>query len=460
MNQNKRESASFRDPSGFLFWREGVLYRQVNLSYQDDYTLLMKSGLYQNLVDDDLLIPHEEVNAEPYDSENVYRVICPERIPFISYPYEWSFGQLKDAALTTLALQKHALKYEMSLKDSSAYNIQFWRGKPILIDSLSFEKYEESKPWVAYRQFCQHFLAPLALMSLRDVRLNQLLRTYIDGIPLDLASKLLPFRTRFNFPLLTHIHLHAVTQRRYAGKKIDLDSSTRVVNKTGMLGILSSLESIIRKLNWNPEETEWADYDSTHNYTDASIEHKKQIVTTYLERVRPETVWDLGANTGIFSRLASKQMIHTVAFDIDPGAVELNYRQSVADKEQNLLPLLLDLTNPSPNLGWHNQERRSLFKRDSPDLLLALALVHHLAIANNVSLEQIARFMADLAQWLVIEFVPKEDPQTQRLLSSRKDIFVDYTQERFEEVFGTYFQIADSMVINNSGRILYLMKRI
>jgi len=148
MTQNKRESASFRDPSGFLFWREDVLYRQVNLCYQDDYALLMKSGLYQKLVDDSLLIPHEEVNAEPYDSEKAYRVICPERIPFISYPYEWSFGQLKDAALTTLALQKHALAHDMSLKDSSAYNIQFWRGKPILIDSLSFEKYEEGKPWV------------------------------------------------------------------------------------------------------------------------------------------------------------------------------------------------------------------------------------------------------------------------------------------------------------------------
>jgi len=158
------------------------------------------------------------------------------------------------------------------------------------------------------------------------------------------------------------------------------------------------------------------------------------------------------------SRLASQQMIHTVAFDIDPGAVELNYRQSVADKEQYLLPLILDLTNPSPNLGWHNQERGSLFKRSTPDLLLALALVHHLAIANNISLEHIARFMADLAQWLVIEFIPKEDPQTQRLLSSREDIFEDYTRKRFEEIFSIYFQITDSVVIKNSDRTLYLMK--
>ena len=460
MRQNKRESASFRDPSGFLFWREGVLYRQVNLSYQDDYALLMKSGLYQNLVDDGLLIPHEEVNNEPYAPEKAYRVIRPERIPFISYPYEWCFGQLKDAALTTLAIQKHALAHGMSLKDSSAYNIQFRCGKPILIDTLSFEIYEDGKPWVAYRQFCQHFLAPLALMSYRDVRLSQLLRIYIDGIPLDLASKLLPFRTRLKFPLLAHIHFHAAAQKRYAGQKVDSPVSGKEMNITGMLGILSSLDTIVKQLKWNPEGTAWVDYDSTHNYADSSLEHKKKIVTSYLDRVRPETVWDLGANTGIFSRLASQRMIHTVAFDFDPGVVELNYRQSVADKEQYLLPLLLDLTNPSPNLGWHNQERRSLFKRGSADMLLALALVHHLAITNNVPLEQIARFMADLGHWLVIEFVPKDDPQTQKLLASREDIFGDYSQERFEEVFGTYYQIDDSVVIKNSNRTLYLMKKI
>ena len=459
MKQNKRESASFRDPSGFLFWRDGVLYRQVNRTYQYDYIFLMKSGLYQSLEDDGLLIPHQEVSIEPYKPEKAYRVICPEKIPFISYPYEWSFGQLKDAALTTLAIQKHALAFGMSLKDSSAYNIQFRRGKPILVDTLSFETYKDGMPWTAYRQFCQHFLAPLALMSYNDVRLSQLLRIFIDGIPLDLASELLPIRTRFKFPLLTHLHLHAAAQKRYAGQKVDLSSPRQEVKKTGLLGILSSLESIVRQLNWNPDKTVWADYDSTHNYPDASVKHKKQIVTAYLDQVCPETVWDLGANTGVFSRLASQRKIHTVAFDFDPGVVELNYRQSVADKEEHILPLLLDLTNPSPNIGWHNQERHSLYKRGSADMLFALALVHHLAITNNVPLEKIACFLAELGHWLVIEFVPKDDPQTQKLLASRVDIFEDYSQKRFEEVFGTYYQIKDSVIIKDTARILYLMKR-
>ena len=213
---SQAHNASFRDPSGFLFSREGVLYRQVNQVYAADFTRLMDSGLYDKLIKAGLLIPHVESDLKPAQPELAFKVIRPERVPFISYPYEWSFGQLKDAALATLSIQKRALKLGMSLKDASAYNIQFYNGKPVLIDTLSFETYQEGEPWVAYRQFCQHFLAPLALMAYRDVRLSQLLRVYIDGIPLDLASELLPGRTRWNLGLATHIHLHASAQKRYA----------------------------------------------------------------------------------------------------------------------------------------------------------------------------------------------------------------------------------------------------
>ena len=188
MQTRSHVPGSFRDPSGFLFYRDGLVYRQVNSVYAELYEQLIGSGLYQALVDARLLIPHEEVEIEPAEPSNAYKIIQPEQLPFISYPYEWSFSQLKDAALTTLEIQKRALEYEMSLKDCSAYNIQFWGGKPVFIDTLSFEAYREGHPWVAYRQFCQHFLAPLALMGANDVRLNQLLRVYIECVPLDLAS--------------------------------------------------------------------------------------------------------------------------------------------------------------------------------------------------------------------------------------------------------------------------------
>ncbi|MBL6966690.1 MAG: SAM-dependent methyltransferase [Anaerolineales bacterium] len=459
MKLNKRESASFRDPSGFLYWQEGELYRQVNQKYQGDYEMLMESGLYQNLVDADLLIPHQEVEVEPYDAENAYRIIRPERVAFISYPYEWSFGQIKAAALLTLAIQQRAMAHGMSLKDSSAYNVQFWRGRPVLIDTLSFERYEEGLPWVAYRQFCQHFLAPLALMSYRDVRLNQLLRIYIDGIPLDLASRLLPPRTHFNFPLLSHIHIHAAAQQRYAGQKLELDHPRREVSKAGILGILSSLEAAIQKLAWQPAGTAWADYGVTHNYSESSLAHKKKIVDSFLDRIAPKNVWDMGANTGFFSRLSSQRGIPTLAWDIDPGAVELNYQQCIAEKDENLLPLILDLTNPSPNLGWHNHERLCIQERGSAEMVLALALVHHLAIANNIPLDQIARFFADLGNWLVIEFVPKHDPQTQKLLAVREDIFIEYTQSDFENAFSAYYKIQEVEQIFDSGRMMYLMQR-
>ncbi|MEN6436739.1 MAG: SAM-dependent methyltransferase, partial [Anaerolineaceae bacterium] len=197
MTKNNIHSASFRDPSGFLFWSDGILYRQVNVSYQTHYDALMQSGLYAQLIKRGHLVRHEEVDQKPAYPEIAYKVIAPEKVSFISYPYEWSFSELRDAALLTLEVCNLALEKGLVLKDASAYNIQFVDGRPVLIDTLSFEKYQEGAPWVAYRQFCQHFLAPLALMAYTDIRLSQLMRVYIDGIPLDLASKLLPGSTQW-----------------------------------------------------------------------------------------------------------------------------------------------------------------------------------------------------------------------------------------------------------------------
>ena len=456
---NNQLGASFRDPSGFLFTRDGVLYRQVNQSYASDYNRLMESELYEKLAKARLLIPHTEVDIPAADQSIAYRIIQPDRIAFISYPYEWAFSQLKDAALITLSLQKRALKAGMSLKDASAYNIQFKNSKALLIDTLSFETYQDGRPWVAYRQFCQHFLAPLALMAYVDIRLGQLLRVYIDGIPLDLASELLPGRTRFSFGLLTHIHLHASAQRRYAGKAVSQSHNGKGMSKQSMLGLIESLENTIKKLNWKPAGTEWGNYYDITNYSDSAFEHKKELILDWTTRVQPKLVWDLGANTGVFSRLSSERGIQTISFDIDPAAVELNYRQVKSAKEQNLLPLVLDLTNPSPALGWHNRERDSFTGRAPADLVLALALIHHLAISNNVPLPQLVDFFHDMGQWLVIEFVPKTDSQVQKLLASRLDIFDHYTRVDFETAFGMRFEVLEAVQVRESERFIYLMRR-
>ncbi len=460
MQATEKLSASFRDPSGFLFTRNGILYRQINRAYEKDYARLMDSGLYDKLVKAGLLIPHVETDQAPADAQRdaAFKVIQPERVPFISYPYEWSFSQLKDAALATLSIHKRAIKMGMSLKDASAYNIQFVRGKATLIDTLSFEVYKEGEPWVAYRQFCQHFLAPLALMAYCDVRLSQLMRVYIDGVPLDLASKLLPAKTKFNFGLLTHIHVHASAQKRYSDKAIEPRKGAMRVNQQAMIGLIESLESAVKKLTWKPAGTEWGDYYENTNYTDSAFEHKKQLVREWSLEKKPALVWDLGGNTGVFSREAASSDAFTVSFDIDPAAVEQNYRTVKSKKEQNILPLVLDLTNPSPSLGWDHTERDSFGARGPVDMALALAVIHHLAISNNVPLSQLASFFAARSKWLVIEFVPKSDSQVQKLLTSREDIFPNYTREGFEKAFSTCFTIHKSEVVRDSERILYLME--
>lgn len=457
---NNRVPSSFRDPNGFLFSHEGTLYRQVQKSYQNDYDLLMRSGLYQELVRKRLLIPHKEINHVPESSADVYKVIQPERIPFISYPYEWSFGELKDAALLTLEVQKIALIHGMSLKDASAFNIQFRGSEPVFIDTLSFERFQEGKPWVAYRQFCQHFLAPLCLMRYTDVHLGKLSQVYLDGVPLELASKLLPRRTFLWPSLLMHIHMHARYQQKYADTSL-LSTRPRkmgFISMHQMQALLEHLKQAVSRLYPRVQKTEWAEYYKATNYSDEAFLKKKEIVDQYIKQIQPKMVWDLGANTGVFSRVASDMGAYTVSFDIDPLVVEAHYRVTKKDANQRTLPLVLDFTNPSPAIGWASLERDSLTMRGKADLALALALIHHLAITNNVPFSFIASYFASLASYLVIEFVPKEDSNAQRLLRVREDIFPHYTREKFEEAFSEFFTIEGSVAIPGSKRIVYGMR--
>lgn len=456
MKANGIIDASFRDPSGFLFYQKGILYRQVNISYKDNYIYLMKSGLYKKLVDNELLIPHEEVKIEGECADNAYKIIKPALIPFISYPYEWSFTQLKHAALLTLDIQKIALEFGMTLKDSSAYNIQFRKGKPIFIDTLSFEMKIEGQPWVAYKQFCEHFLGPLALMCFKDVHLSQLLRICLNGIPLDLISSILPVRTYFMFPLLIHLHIHSKSQKMFHHKVIKESSS---IKNSSMIALIDNLYLGLLKLNLESKFTEWVDYYRQMNYSQNEFNQKKQLVSIFLDMINPKSLWDIGANTGVFSRIASKKGINTISFDNDHACVEKNYLTCVEEQETNILPLLMDFTNPSPAIGWQHNERLSLVERGPADTVLALAIIHHLAISNNLPLNKIAKFFFKICKSLIIEFVPKSDPQVRKLLSTRKDVFPNYTQESFEETFCRYFFIKKSINILDSGRTLYLMIR-
>jgi ribosomal protein L11 methylase PrmA len=456
--------ASFRDPSGFVYTRDGALYRQVNRVFEQRYRAFLDSGLYAELVEGRLLVPHREVSLELAASAGAVAVLEPERVEFISYPYEWSFGQLRDAALLTLGIQERALGRGLTLRDASAYNVQFVQGRPLFIDTLSFEPREPDAPWAGYRQFCEHFLVPLALMSRVDVRLSALLRSHLEGVPLDLGSRLLSRGTWFRPGLLFHVHLHATAQRRYADRGRDpversepSGAAKRGVSAQAALGLVRSLRGAIESLDWTPAGTEWADYTQDNNYSTDAARSKREAVIEFLRGLGARTAWDLGANTGEYSRAARQVVPSVVAFDLDPAAVERNYRRIKAEGETGILPLLLDLTNPSPAVGWAHGERLSLRQRGPADVLLALAVVHHLAIGHNLPLERVAAFLARLGRSLVIEFVPKTDSQVQRLLRDRPDIFPDYTREGFETAFRNHFRLERAVPVAESERILYLM---
>ena len=454
----ERHQSSFRDPSGFVVCHEGEFLRVVNPIYRSDYDLLMGSGLYRDLAAEKLLVTHEELPATNVPA-GAYKLLRSRQIPFFSYPYEWCFSQLKDAALATLAVQKAALDHGMSLKDASAYNIQFIAGRATLIDTLSFETLKVGEPWVAYHQFCRHFLAPLALMARSDVRLLQLFRIHLDGVPLDLAQNLLPASSRLSPWLLLHIHLHARSHRRSAGKTIKGRLPKRQFSQASFRGLLESLESAVRSLKFRGASEVWSQYYDATVTGGKYLQHKQELVGRYLEQARPATVWDLGANRGLFSFLAASKGAETFAFDGDHDCVEMAYQECRRRSEAHLLPLWLDLANPSPALGWANTERSSWLERAQPDLVMALALVHHLAIGNNLPLGHIADFFARLGRWLIVEFVPKDDENAQKLLQVREDIFSEYTEPCFAAEFARRFEILESQRIHDSARMLYLMRR-
>lgn len=451
-------AASFRDPSGVVFKRRNKLYRQVRTSYAQQYDQLIESGLYDALVAEKLLLQHAEVSSKGFNLDgSTYKLLSPNLVPFISYPYEWCFEQLRDAALSTLRIQKIALKYGMILKDASAYNIQFVGHQPLLIDTLSFEVYREGQPWLAYKQFCEHFLAPLVLMSYQHPGISKLLQSHIDGIPLKLAAILMPKKAWLKPSLIVHIVIHANTQKKYEGSALPQEVEKARLPKDRLEAIIDDLIETITSLKSPSDISEWSDYYSNNNYSSSAQDEKEKIIAEYLHHILPETCWDLGANTGAYSWLAASMGIQTVSMDLDPACVEANYKHCKDRDCNKILPLVMDLSNPSPSIGWANEERMSLAQRGPADAAMALALIHHLAIGNNVPLERIGKFLATICRHLIIEFVPKSDSQVQRLLSTRKDVFSDYSQEEFEAQFAKFFQIESKQAISGSERTLYMM---
>lgn len=451
---SKANTASFRDPNGFIFQQDGDIYRYISPLYKEKFFSFTESGFYEELFQKNCLIHHELLTSDfPDDS----LIIKPKKISFISYPYEWSFSQLKDAALLTLNIFRTALEHNFILKDASAYNIQFLEGRPIFIDTLSFDNYIEGKPWIAYKQFCQHFLFPLAAASYIDIRMIQLLKVFIDGIPIEMAKNIFPYKAILNFGVDLHLIFHSLFLQKKDWNNFQ-QVRNRKMSKQSLTGLIESLENTISKLKIKKQSSTWEKYYSEHHSEEYRIA-KKELVKEYLQTINENNIWDLGSNDGFFSRIAASLNKDVISFDSDPNCVENNYLRVKKNSEKNILPLLMDFTNPSSSIGWANSERRSLSERGPADAILALALIHHLAIANNIPLEMISNFFASNCKWLIIEFVPKSDPKVKELLRFREDIFPNYDINNFEKSFLMNFEIIKKNNIGNTDRILYFLKK-
>jgi hypothetical protein len=453
-NRSIQHPASYRDPSGFIFENNDVIYRQVNISFKEHFDYFIESGCYDQLVKKGLLIFHDDIHRNLTGSAEYYKTLKPERIKFISYPGEWSFDMLKDAALLTLQIVKEALQFNMILKDATPYNIQWHDGKFIFIDTLSFEKYEEA-PWIAYRQFCESFLGPLLIMHYSKKQLPELLQAWPDGVPLSIVKSFLPSRSRLSLHTYLHIHLHA----KLSEKNKEGTDKLKHLSKQKLLNLVTSLEVLINKLKTPAQKTVWSEYYNEASGRNDYLEQKKKIVSEWLDKMRDiHTTADLGANEGEFSRLVAKKNIYTIAADLDPYCINNLYLKLKIGQEKNIQPLIIDLSDPTPSTGVNNKERSSFFSRANSDLILALALVHHLAIGKNIPFEMIADMFSNLCRRLIIEFVPKDDEKVNQMLSVKKDIYIHYDQANFEDSFIRFFSVIDKKEIPGSGRILYLMQ--
>jgi SAM-dependent methyltransferase len=453
-----RLPASFKDPSGFIFKSGGKFYRQVNNSYAGDYDRLMESGLYKELVEKKLLIPHQEATGFPFVSEDGYKILLPDQLNFISYPYEWCFDELKDAALLTLRVLKISLKHGMILKDATPFNIQFQDGSPVFIDSLSFENYDQTEPWIAYRQFCECFFFPLLLENYRQMDVQKLLSVYLDGIPVKTVAKLLPFRSRFKMSIWLHVFLqNSVSSKNKAGAS----SGNVSFSKQKLVNLIESLRGAIKSLKLNTAlQTTWNNYYDETILSKNYLEAKEKLFREMISGINIGRVLDAGCNDGYFSKILSETNPLVVAVDFDSHCVNRLYLEAKSGGIRPILAFCIDLTNPSPALGFNHKERSSFADRAKSELVTALALIHHLVLSKNIPLQDVAFMLAGLTKnFLIIEFVPITDEKSRQLIAQKNDYHKPYDPEAFEKSFIAYFEIENKQTVPDTERILYRMKK-
>jgi SAM-dependent methyltransferase len=454
------DPGSFRDPMSRVFVDDDGVWRGLSKDALADYEALAASAFFKAAMARGDIVGTERVDDVVLPGEWA-AVLRHDRIDVLSYPYEWPFEMLRDAALLQLRLTREALTDKLLTKDASAYNVQFVGTTPVFIDVGSFERLRGGEPWPGYRQFCELFLNPLLVQALRDVPFQPLLRGSIHGISPTIAADLLRGEGRFTKGVFTHVKLHARAERKYADADRDHDVKAELQRAGFGPGLidaqLKNLEKAIVGLKWGKQESTWSDYADRSHYDHQDLGTKERFVASAVESRPPGRVLDLGANDGHFSRLALRAgATSVVAVDSDDLVVDRLYRDLRREGERRVLPLVLDLSDPSPGLGWRSRERLPFVERVRPDLVLCLAVVHHLALTYTVPLDEIVAFLADFGAPLVVEFPHHDDVMAARLLArKRTGVFDAYNQQNWEHILRSRFDVLTSETLPGGTRTLY-----
>jgi hypothetical protein len=453
------EPGSYRDRNGAVFYADGAVYRAISANALANFERLRAAPFFLELVARGKIVATDrESSASGLAAEGGWAALLKhERIPFVSYPYEWPFGMLKDAALLHLELMVSGLNEGMILKDSSPYNIQWNGAEPVFIDIPSFEVLPPGAPWVGYRQFCELFLYPLMLQAYKGVDFRPWLRGNIDGIPAEAMRAVLSARDMIRPGVLMHVLAQAALQRRYSAGSNVRDSLAKAgFDKRLIIANVEKLRKIVDGLQPGGGKTAWADYAQSHSYEAEDFELKRDFVARAAASRRWQLVWDLGSNTGTFSRIAAEHAHCVVAMDGDWMAVEQLYRaQQGRPDARKILPLVVNVADPSPSQGWKGLERKSLPDRGKPDLTLCLALIHHIVIGANIPMRDFVEWLASLGTSLVIEFVGRDDEMVQTLLANKDDQYSDYTPENFAALLDAHFDIRDKRALKGGKRVIY-----
>lgn len=459
------EPGSFQDRSSRIVYLNDQVYRILNQQAADNWQQFKTTRCFQNALTNAQLVQTEDATntnlTAVFPEIDTRGVLQHERIPVVSYPYEWSFGMLKDAALLHLNLLNNAISDNFMIKDATAYNVQWQGARPVFIDIPSFEPLEQGKPWAGYRQFCQMFLYPLMLMAYKNIPFHAWMRGSIQGIEPQAMAPLFSVLDYVKPGVLPHVILHAKLQQQYATP----DKQQQLVNslqneqyaKALIVNNVKGLTQLIEKLTWQQSVSTWSAYAANNSYTSEESQDKIKFIETAISNRRWQTTWDIGCNTGTFSKLASKYSDTVLALDADHLSVEHLYQHLKASEYKNILPMVMNLADPSPALGWQGLERKSLPQRSQPELILALALIHHMVISHNIPVRDFIDWLGGLKSHLIIEFVTKDDPMVKTLLMNKADQYDDYNQAYFEKCLRHWYHIEKQETSRSGTRILYFL---